>query len=149
MYQTAPMVLNPNASNFDRSGLKVDQNAVTHPEHGYFASVTETSNSQRQTSEPHPATMLVDPYKEFIEIQRQQTELTKMIATQQLKNSLPSHKPPIFSGDVKEYPAFITAFDTLVESKVNDPTELLYHLEQYTTGKGCFQRKSESSYTES
>jgi predicted Zn-dependent protease len=53
-----------------------------------------------------------------------------------------------------EYPAFITAFDTLVESKVKDPTELLYYLAQFTTGKakevikGCFQRKSESSYTE-
>ena len=98
--------------------------------------------------------MHVGPYKEFIKIQRQQTELTKMIAAQQLKNSLPSHKPPIFSGDVMEYPALITAFDTLVESKVKDPTELLYYLEQYTTGKakevikGCFQRKSESSYTE-
>ena len=45
-----------------------------------------------------------------------------MIVMQQLKNSLPSHKPPIFSGDVKHYPAFITAFDTLVESKVKDPT---------------------------
>ena len=69
--QTAPMVLNPNASNFERSGVKVDQNAVTHPEHGYFATVTGTSNSQQQTSETHPATMHVDPYKEFIKIQRQ------------------------------------------------------------------------------
>ena len=52
------------------------------------------------------------------------------------------------------YPAIITAFDTLVESKVSDPIELLYYWEQYTAGKardvikGCFQRKSESSYQE-
>lgn len=53
-----------------------------------------------------------------------------------------------------EYPAFIMAFDTLVESKVSDTIELLYYLEQYTTAKakevikGCRQSKTESSYLE-
>ena len=71
----------------------------------------------------------IDMDKEFLEIQKRQTELTEMIATQQLKGFLPTHKPPTFSGDIMEYPAFITAFETLVESKVKDPTELLYYLE--------------------
>jgi hypothetical protein len=41
-----------------------------------------------------------------------------------------------------------------VESKVDDSIELLYYLEQYTTGKaeevtkGCLQSKTESSYLE-
>jgi hypothetical protein len=51
-----------------------------------------------------------------------------------------------------EYPAFIMAFDTLVESKVSDTIELLYYLEQYTTAKevikGCLQSKTESSNLE-
>jgi hypothetical protein len=96
----------------------------------------------------------VNPYEQFLKIQQQQTELTRIMATHQLKTTLPSHKPPKFSGDVMEYPAFITAFDTLVESKVDDSIELLYYLEQYTTGKaeevtkGCMQSKTESSYLE-
>ncbi len=62
----------------------------------------------------------VNPYEQFLKIQQQQTELTRIMANHQLKTTLPSHKSPTFSGDVMEYPAFITAFDTLVESKVND-----------------------------
>ena len=77
-----------------------------------------------------------------------------MIAANQLKSSLSNHKPPTFSGEVMEYSAFITAFDTLVESKVDDLLELLYYLEQYTAGKakeiikGCLQNKSTTSYKE-
>ncbi|CAB4024318.1 Hypothetical predicted protein [Paramuricea clavata] len=73
------------------------------------------------------------------------------MATHQLKSTLPSHKPPTFAGDVMEYPAFIMAFDAFVESKVSEPIELLYYLEQYTTAKakevikGCLQSKTESS----
>ena len=96
----------------------------------------------------------IDMNKEFHEIKKRQTELTEIIATQQLKRSLPTHEPPTFSGDIMEYPAFITAFETLIESKVKNPTELLYYLEQYTEGKakelikGCCQRKSKSSFQE-
>ena len=42
----------------------------------------------------------------------------------------------------------------MIESKVKDPTELLYYLEQYTEGKAkelmkrCCQRKSKSSFQE-
>lgn len=57
------------------------------------------------------------------------------MATHQLKSTLPTHKPPTFFGDAMDYPAFVTAFDTLVVAKVSVPIERLYYLEQYTTGQ--------------
>ena len=90
----------------------------------------------------------------YLDIQRKQAELSEMIVTQQARSLLPSHKPPTFSGDVMSYPAFITAFETLIESKVEDSNERLYFLDQYTSGKakelikGCLQMKGEDSYKE-
>ena len=90
----------------------------------------------------------------YLDIQRKQAELSEMIVTQQARSLLPSHKPPTFSGDVMSYPAFITAFETLIESKVDDSNERLYFLDQYTSGKakelikGCLQMKGEDSYKE-
>ena len=52
------------------------------------------------------------------------------------------------------YPAFITAFETVIESKVENSIERLYYLDQYSSGKakeliqGCLQMKSEDSYPE-
>ena len=88
----------------------------------------------------------------YLDIQRKQAELSEMIVTQQARSLLPSHKPP--TGDVMSYPAFITAFETLIESKVDDSNERLYFLDQHTSGKakelikGCLQMKSEDSYKE-
>ena len=49
------------------------------------------------------------------------------------------------------YPAFITAFETLIESKVDDSSERLCFLDQYTSGKakelikGFFTNEGEDS----
>ena len=92
--------------------------------------------------------------QDYLDIQRKQAEQSEMIVTQQARSLLPSHKPPTFSGDVMSYPAFITAFETLIESKVDDSNERLYFLDQYTSGKakelikGCLQMKGEDSYKE-
>ena len=59
------------------------------------------------------------PNQDYLDIQRKQAELSQMIVTQQARSLLPSHEPPTFSGDVMSYPAFIVAFDTLIESKVD------------------------------
>ena len=37
-----------------------------------------------------------------------------MIISQQKTTHLPVKEPPIFSGDPFEYPAFITAFDSIM-----------------------------------
>ena len=73
--------------------------------------------------------------QDYLDIQRKQAELSEMIVTQQARNLLPSHKLPTFSGNVMSYPAFITAYETLIESKVDDSNEGLYFLDQYTSGK--------------
>ena len=60
----------------------------------------------------------------------------------------------MFYGDTMEYPLFMTAFESLIESQVEDSHERLYFLGQYTSGKakqiinGCLRRKMEGSYEE-
>ena len=91
---------------------------------------------------------------EFADVQRKQAEISEMILAQQVRSLLPAHKPTMVSGDVMKYPVFTTAFETLIESKVESPIERLYFLSQYTNGraeellKGCLQRKTVTSYDE-
>ena len=93
-------------------------------------------------------------FQDIVEIQRKQTELSQTIVNQQARSLLPSNEPPMFYGDAMEYPLFMTAFESLIESKVEDSQERLYFLGQYTSGKakeiinGCLQRKMEGSYEE-
>ena len=60
----------------------------------------------------------------------------------------------MFYGDAMEYALLLTAFESLIEPKVEDSYERLYFLGQYTSGKakevtnGCVQRKTEGSYEE-
>ena len=94
------------------------------------------------------------PNQDYLDIQRKQAELSQMIATQQARSLLPSHEPPTFSGDVMFYHAFVVAFETLIESKVDNSSERLYFLDQHTSGKakelikGCLQMKSGDPYKE-
>ena len=87
-------------------------------------------------------------------IQRKQTALSQIMVSQKAKSLLPSSEPPVFYDDAMEFPAFMTAFESLIESKVEDICERLYFLGQYTSGKakevinGCLKRKSEGSYKE-
>ena len=59
-----------------------------------------------------------------------QTELSQTIVNQQARSLLPSNEPPMFYGDDIEYPLFMTAFESLIESKVEDSYERLYFLVQ-------------------
>ena len=92
--------------------------------------------------------------QDIVDIQRKQTELSQIMVTQQARSLLPSSEPPMFYGDAMEFPSFMTAFESLIESKIEDSCERLYFLGQYTSGKakevinGCLQRKSEGSYEE-
>ena len=89
-----------------------------------------------------------------LDIQRKQAELSEMIVTQQPRSLLPSHEPLKFSGDVMSYPAFIAAFETLIESKVDKSSERLCLLDQYISEKAkdlikvCLQMKSRESCKE-
>lgn len=41
----------------------------------------------------------------------------------------------MFYGEVMEFPSFMTAFETLIEAKVDDSCENLYFLGQYISDK--------------
>ena len=101
-----------------------------------------------------PLAVQHNTFQDIVDIQRKQTELSQIMISQQARSLLPSSEPPVFYGDAMEFPSFMTAFECLIKSKVEDSCERLYFLGQYTSGKakevinGCFQRKSEGSYKE-
>ena len=67
---------------------------------------------------------------------------------------MPVKEPPVFSGDSFEYPAFITAFDSIIASNVHTDKDRLFFLEKYTSGsaneaiKGFLATNSDTAYTE-
>ena len=82
-----------------------------------------------------PSSLNKNAIKELIKSQERQTELSAAIANQQRINSLPVQEPPTFSGNVMDYPTFIQAFETIIESKVEASRDRLFFLNKYTTGK--------------
>lgn len=115
-------------------------------EHVYSTPGCSTSLSATPTAVQH------NTFQDIVDIQRKQTELSQIMVSQQARSLLPSSEPPVFYGDAMEFPAFMTAFEPLIESKVEDFFERLYFLGQHTSGKAkevinaCLQRKSEGSY---
>ena len=73
--------------------------------------------------------------RELINLQEKQTELSTLIANQQKISSLPVQEPPVFNGNVLDYPAFIQAFEAIIENKVDSNKDKLFFLNKYTTGK--------------
>ena len=77
-----------------------------------------------------------------------------MLVKQNQLNNLPVKEPPVFSGDPFDYPAFITAFDSIISQNVSSNMDRLYFLETYTKGKanevvkGFLAVKSDSAYDE-
>ena len=78
--------------------------------------------------ETQPSSQLLKPQQENTEIQRQQLQLLK-------KMTLPIAKPPVFSGNILEYPKWSSAFDALIEEDPVKPSHKLYYLGEYTTEK--------------
>ena len=80
------------------------------------------------------------------------SSVVKMIAEQQHMSLLPVQRPPVFSGNYFNYAAFINAFESLIESRVTDPKQRLYYLNQYSAGdakesiKGLITLDSTDSY---
>ncbi len=54
--------------------------------------------------------------QEIIRLQAKQTELSSLIAEQQRISSLPIQEPPTFSGNYFDYPVFMRAFETIIET---------------------------------
>ena len=131
-----------------------DHQRFSTPQHFEYNSQFYSNRNRLDEITPIGHSVRDSSFEELVNIQRRQTELSQLIVSQQARSLLPTHKPPTFAGDPLEFPSFITAFETLIESKVVDSNEKLYFLEQYTIGKakelisGCVQRKSENSYYE-
>ena len=102
----------------------------------------------------NPLTVQDNTFQDIVDIQRKQTELSQIMVSQQARSVLPSSEPPMFYSNTMEFPAFMTAFESLIESKVKESCERLYFVGQYTSGRakeainGCLKRKSEGSYKE-
>ena len=90
--------------------------------------------------------------QEIVSLQTKQTELSTLIVNQQKMSHLPVKEPPVFSGDYFEYPAFVTAFDSIISSNVPSNRDRLYFLDKYTSGKandvvnGFLAMSSDSAY---
>ena len=76
----------------------------------------------------------------------------ELLVKQQGLNFLPKQQPQVFSGNYFDYPNFVSSFDCLIESRVNDPKQRLYYLNQFTSGdaneviKGLVNLNSREAY---
>ena len=68
--------------------------------------------------------------KQIVSLQAKHTELSSLLINQQQINHLPVKEPPVFSGDYFKYPAFVTAFDSIISKSVPSNRERLFFLEQ-------------------
>ena len=91
---------------------------------------------------------------QLINLQARQTELSSLLINQQKTFHLPVKEPPTFSGDSFEYPAFVTAFDSIIAANVSAEKDKLFFLKKYTRGKvneaikGFLATNSDTAYTE-
>lgn len=91
---------------------------------------------------------------QLVNLQAQQTQLSSALVNQPKTFHLPVKEPPTFSGDSFEYPAFVTAFDSIIAANVPADKDKLFFLEKYTTGKankvvkGFLATNSETTYSE-
>ena len=85
------------------------------------------SASQLTQPVPHSTNVMEQIQRDGVEIQRQQIELMKRM-------SLPAPKPPVFSGNILEFPKWVSALDALIEEEAVKPGHKLYYLGEYTSG---------------
>ena len=61
--------------------------------------------------------------------------LADLLTQRQDRDSLPRPEPEVFTGNPLRYPNWIKSFETLIERKMQNPSEHLYYLGKYTTGE--------------
>ena len=87
-------------------------------------------------------------------MQTRQADLSALLTKQHVTNHLPVKEPPTFNGNVFDYPAFITAFDSIICHNVSTDKDRLYFLNKYTVGqanevvKGFLAVNSSNAYKE-
>ena len=85
-------------------------------------------------------------------IQEENAEIKNTQVKLLRRMTVPVLKPPVFDGNILEYPKWENAFDALIEDQVVLPTYKLYYLGEYTHGaaqktiSGLFGLRSEDAY---
>jgi hypothetical protein len=126
---------------------------------------TETFNLPRPYGYTQPSTFgfapstqatepIMNSLQQLVQVQTRQAELSALLTKQHVTNHLPVKEPPTFSGNVFDYPAFITAFDAIICDNVLSDKDRLYFLNKYTVGqanevvKGFLAVNSDNTYKE-
>ena len=73
-------------------------------------------------------------FRELLSLQEKHTELSSMLVKQNQLNHLPVKEPPVFRGDPFDYPAFTTAFDSIISANDQSNKDRLFFLEKYFKG---------------
>ena len=126
---------------------------------GNSAVKQEINSANSQPVLPVPTTIYresssQETLRELINLQAKQAETRLLLVEQQKRNGLPAKEPPAFSGNAFDYPAFTTAFDSIISGNVQSNRDRLYFLDKYTVGKanenvkGFLAVNSEEAYTE-
>ena len=68
------------------------------------------------------------------QIQRETTEIQKQQLELMRRMTLPIPKPPIFTGNILDFPKWESAFDALIDEESVKPSHKLYYLGEYTSG---------------
>ncbi|XP_030836004.1 uncharacterized protein LOC115921870 [Strongylocentrotus purpuratus] len=115
-----------------------DRNQTSHKVKN--ADCSEESSTQGRKNQEHLQDVRVsgtnsDSDVDWVELQRQQTQLTYMLLECHMKSALPQRNIQPFDGNPLNYHAFKRAFQHVIESKTSEDSDKLYYLEQYTRGK--------------
>ena len=96
---------------------------------------TRPSILDPKPSTPETAEPIITTLRQLAEVQTRQAELSALLTKQHVTNHLPVKEPPTFNGNVFDYPAFITAFDSIICDNVSTDKDRLYFLNKYTVGQ--------------
>ncbi|KAK6195425.1 hypothetical protein SNE40_000861 [Patella caerulea] len=74
-------------------------------------------------------------FSQILQLQARQTELNQMMIDQHRNSLLPIQEPPVFDGSYFDFPVFIRAFETIIESRATTSKDRLHFLNKYTSYK--------------
>ena len=101
--------------------MRLDVNTPIFVPRDVVQSAATTESSEQYNSQ------LWRIQEENAKIQKTQVELLRRM-------TVPIPKPPVFYGNILEYPKWENAFDALIEDQVVLPNYKLYYLGEYTSG---------------
>ena len=125
--KVSPTPFNPSPTELPCFPVKMERQSL-----GPGNTFTPQSLQLQRREGPSPSEVTL---QDIVKLQTRQTELSALIAENQRISSLPIQEPPIFNGNYFDYPVFMRAFETIIETRVSANKERLYFLNKYTTGK--------------